>query len=255
MSAVPSLAADLAAALDPGRTFVAAVNGEPERWQREVLLSTAERELLVCSRQVGKSTTAGSKAAHVAAYEPGSLVLVIGPTQRQADLLLSRVRNTLRRLTTLTQTSSTSVTTEAGSQVVSLPGDAPDNIRGYSAARLLVVDEAARVSDAAWTAVAPMVGPGGQVLALTTPDARAGWCWEAWSDPDSGWKRVKVTAHDSALWPPERIEAKRRELSPQGFRCEIECEWVGTEHGVFDPDAVAAMLCGAVPVLDGVRTA
>lgn len=254
MSAAPDMAADLAAALDPARTFATAVGSDPEPWQSRVLRATADRQLLVCSRQVGKSTAASVKAAHVAQYEPGALVLVIAPTQRQADLLLSRVRLILRRVTKLTQVSTTSLTTEAGSQVVSLPGDAPDNIRGYAAARLLIVDEAARVSDAAWTAVAPMVGNGGQVLALTTPDARAGWCWEAWSADVPGWERVKVTAHESGLWSPERIAAKRRELSPHGFRCEIECEWVGAEHGLFDPDAVAAILCGAAPVLDGWRS-
>lgn len=243
----------LAMAADPALLFAYAVGGEPEPWQRERLYSTAARELWVTSRQIGKTECGTVRASHVALFDPGSLVLVLGPTQRQADLFLSRCRRTLTRLTRLTQVSTTSLTLENRSQLVSLPGDNPDGIRGYANARLLVVDEAARVSDAAFVACLPMVGRDGQVLALTTPDARAGWVWEAWSAPDSAWVRIRITAHESEQWPPERIERARRELSPYGFRCEVEAEFVGSEHGVFDVDAVAAMLCAAAPARDGVR--
>jgi hypothetical protein len=189
----------------------------------------------------------------VALYEPGSLVLVLAPTQRQGDLFLARARRTLSRVTRLAQVSTTSLTLENGSQLVSLPGENPDGIRAYANVRLLVIDEAARVSDEAFIACMPMVGLGGQVLAITTPDARAGWAWEAWDAADSEWERVRVTAQESSQWPPERVEKARRRLSPQGFRCEVEAEWVGAMHGVFDPDAVAAMLCPVPAVLDRVR--
>jgi 2-polyprenyl-6-methoxyphenol hydroxylase-like FAD-dependent oxidoreductase len=43
-----------------------------------------------------------------------------------------------------------------GSRVIALPGD-ERTVRGYSAAALIIVDEAARVEDALWTAVRPML--------------------------------------------------------------------------------------------------
>src|SRR3954451_9444258 len=71
------LAADCGLTLDP--------------WQREVVQSTARQQLLLCSRQSGKSLTAALKALHVAIAEPGSLTLLVAPAQRQAAELHGKV--------------------------------------------------------------------------------------------------------------------------------------------------------------------
>src|ERR671911_387326 len=84
-----SLAQDLKLALNRV-AFAREVGLEPDRWQEDLLHSTATRILLNCARQSGKSTVAGVLAVHAALYEPGSLVLLLSPTLRQSQELFKK---------------------------------------------------------------------------------------------------------------------------------------------------------------------
>jgi hypothetical protein len=86
---VGSLASDLAMALDPVQFSIAA-GIPPDPWQARVLRSTAPRLILNCSRQSGKSTTTGTLAVHTALYQPGSLILLLSPGQRQSGELFRK---------------------------------------------------------------------------------------------------------------------------------------------------------------------
>ena len=46
--------------------------------------SSAPRVLLLCSRQSGKTTTTGFIGLSTAIYKPGSLTLILSPSQRQS---------------------------------------------------------------------------------------------------------------------------------------------------------------------------
>lgn len=80
------VARDLARALDPALLMEQA-GLPPDPWQREVLRSDAQRLLLLCSRQSGKSTTTAVRALHEAIYRPPALVLLLSPTLRQSSEL------------------------------------------------------------------------------------------------------------------------------------------------------------------------
>ncbi len=69
-------ASDLAMALDPV-AFARSLGIAPDPWQERLLRSAADRALLNCCRQSGKSTVAALVALHRALYRPGSLVLVL----------------------------------------------------------------------------------------------------------------------------------------------------------------------------------
>ncbi len=87
------LADDLAAALDPAM-FARSVGIVPDAWQADVLRSTHPRVLMNCSRQSGKSLTAAMVALHAAIYQPGSLTLLLSPSQRQSAELFRVVART-----------------------------------------------------------------------------------------------------------------------------------------------------------------
>jgi len=53
----------------------------PADWQDAVMRSEARRQMILCNRQAGKSTTIGAKCAHGMIYTPG-LYLIIAPTLR-----------------------------------------------------------------------------------------------------------------------------------------------------------------------------
>jgi hypothetical protein len=66
-----------------------------------------------------------------------------------------------------------------------LPGT-QKSIRGFSGAALLIVDEAARVDDALYYAVKPMLAvSGGSLLMLSTPYGRRGVFFEITVLPDA----------------------------------------------------------------------
>src|SRR5215207_5183073 len=142
------VATDLALALDRV-VFARSAGIEPDDWQAEALRSDASRQLYNASRQSGKSTVAAILAVHTALYEPGSLSLLLSPTLRQSQELfrkcLSFYRAADRPVPPESETALT-MTLANGSRIVSLPGSEA-SVRGYSAVKLLVVDEAARVPE------------------------------------------------------------------------------------------------------------
>src|SRR5262245_65667398 len=84
------MAGDLARSLDASLWFADA-GIVPDDWQREAIRSQSRRQLWLCHRQAGKSTPAALKALAKATSSPGSLVLLISPSQRQSAELLRKV--------------------------------------------------------------------------------------------------------------------------------------------------------------------
>ena len=141
-----ALAGDLAAALDPCE-LAKRVNLAPDSWQAQLLRSTSKRQLVLCSRQSGKSTMAAVAACHTSLYEPGSLTLLVPPSERQSGEFFKRCRGIFRSLgwpVAARTESALRIELENGSRIVALPGS-ESTVRGYSAVRLLVLDEAARI--------------------------------------------------------------------------------------------------------------
>src|SRR5262245_12681119 len=97
MVAPTALTHDLALALDSAR-LMQACGWPPDAWQAEVLRSQASRQLLLCCRQSGKSTTTAVLALHTALYQPGSLTLLLSPSLRQSQELFKKVQEAYRAL-------------------------------------------------------------------------------------------------------------------------------------------------------------
>jgi hypothetical protein len=71
---------------------------EPDPIQKKILKLMARRVLLNCTRQWGKSTIAAVKAVHRAVFEPGSLTVVLGPSERQSGEFLRKAAGMVRKL-------------------------------------------------------------------------------------------------------------------------------------------------------------
>ena len=85
------VATDIACALDRAR-LSQRLGITPDSWQAAMLRSEARQIMLNCSRQVGKSATTATLAAHTAIYTAGDPILLISPTLRQSSLLFRRVK-------------------------------------------------------------------------------------------------------------------------------------------------------------------
>jgi hypothetical protein len=229
-----TVAHDWALALDPVR-FSRAAGIEPDPWQADVLRSSAPRILLNCCRQSGKSTTVGTLAAHTAVYQPGSLVLLVSPTQRQSAELLLKVRTVLGTIgpVEMETESVLALALGNGSRVVSLPGHNEGTIRGYSCVDLLLVDEASRVRDDLMAAVRPARAVSGdRLVALSTPFGTRGWWFEAWRGTEA-WQRHKVQAVECPRIPADFLAEERRELGEWYYAQEYECAFQDSQSAAF----------------------
>jgi len=232
----------LSRSLDPGLRMQD-VGLEPDPWQRQVLMSRAERLMLLCCRQSGKSTVTASLALNTALDQPGSLVLLLSPSLRQSGELFRKVvgfYEDLGRPVAPVQETATTLQLKNDSRIVSLPGT-PDTVRGYSGVRLLVIDEAAITSDELFAAVNPMLAVSrGRMVALSTPLGQRGWFYDAWEREDKLWQRIKVTAWDCPRISRRFLDEQRQILSERHFRQEYECSFEETVGQIFSTESINA---------------
>jgi hypothetical protein len=197
--------------------------------------------MLNCTRQWGKSTIAAAKAVHQAWSQEGSLTLVVSPSARQSGEFVRKAAGFARRLGVERKgdgDNEMSMVFPNGSRIVGLPGSEA-TIRGFSAVSLLVVDEAARVSDELYKAIRPMLAVSeGALWLMSTPFGKRGFFWEAWERGGEEWERVRVTAAECPRIGRAFLEEERRSLGERWFRQEYMCEFVDVDSGVFDRDMV-----------------
>lgn len=233
------LSLDLAFGLDP--VLVARELGlNPDPWQERFLRSPASRTLLNCCRQSGKSTVTAILAAHTALYDPGSLTLLLSPTQRQSHELFRKALDTYRMFPTaipIVQESALRLELSNGSRIVSLPGK-EGTVRGYSGVRLLAIDEAARVPDELYFSIRPMIAvSGGRLVALSTPFGTRGWWYDAW-ESDEQWERFRVSAEDCPRISPEFLAEEKRSMGDFWWRQEYLCDFLDAETQPFGREDV-----------------
>jgi hypothetical protein len=233
--------------------LMTAAGMHPDDWQRKLLASDAERVLLLCSRQAGKSSVAAALALRVALLRPQSPVLLLSPSQRQSGELFRKVLdqfNALGRPLGVASESVQRLELANGSRVVSLPGG-EKSVRGFSAVALLVIDEAARVPDAFYYAVRPMLAVSkGRLVALSTPFGRRGWFHDEWRGEGS-WERVKITAPECPRIAPAFLAEEERSLGPRWFRQEYLCSFEEVVDAVFSYEDVQAALADDLQPLFG----
>ena len=131
-----------------------------------------------------------------------------------------------------------------------LPGTEA-TIRGYSGVRLLLVDEASRVSDEVYKAVRPMLATSdGGLWLMSTPWGKRGFFYEAWAHGGPGWERIVARATECPRIAASFLEEERREMGERSFRQEYMCEFEDSVSGVFGRDLVDRAITGDVEPLD-----
>jgi hypothetical protein len=185
------------------------------------------------------------KAVYQAWTAAGSLTLVVSPSARQSGEFVRKAAEFVRRLKTPVRgdgDNEISIELPNRSRIVGLPGNEA-TARGFSAVSLLLVDEAARVSDDLYLAIRPMLAvSGGSLWLMSTPFGKRGFFWEAWERGGPEWERLRVPATECARIRPEVLEGDRRAMGEAWFRQEYMCEFVDRVSGVFDRDVVEAAM-------------
>jgi hypothetical protein len=163
---------------------------------------------------------------------------------------VKRLYDALRRPVATVRESALSMEMSNGSRIVSLPGD-EETVRGYSGVAVLIVDEAARVPDALYCAVRPMLAvSGGRLVCLSTPFGKRGFFFEEWHGPGA-WERVRITAHECPRISREFLAEEERALGPRWYRQEYLCSFEDIIDAVFSWEDIQAAASDDVPPLFG----
>ena len=220
----------------------------PDATQSEVISCGAKRLMLCCTRQWGKSTTAAALVARRAIEEEGALVLCVAPTLRQSGELIRKVMGMMAAAGVVWKGGKLSGVLPNGSRIVALPGHEA-NVRGFSSPSLIVIDEAARVSDALYASIRPMLVVGdGDLALLSTPFGERGFFWKEWAGGGEGWKRISVKATECERIAVHVLEEERRTHSAEWFAQEYLCSFVGMENQAFQSAWLEAALVEGLQV-------
>ena len=245
------MAADIARTLNP-LLLANDVGLTLDQWQADLICSTADRQLLLCARQTGKSTICSLIALRDSVYRrPGGLVVIVSPSQRQSAEMLRTVmgmHSKLKGTLGLRQESVLKVELANGSRIVALPSESK-TVRGLSSVDLLIVDEAARIEDDLLQAVRPMLAvSNGRMIMLSTPFGKRGAFFEAWTGSDD-WHRVRVAADQCPRISKQFLAEELRELGAMRFSEEYGLEFLDPDEAVF-PSAIidAAFTPEVVPL-------
>lgn len=242
---------------------------KPDRWQLSLLSSPSSRILVTCSRQSGKSTTVAALALGTAIRYPKSLTLIFSPTQRQSSELFRKVKEFYRCLEhpvdwkenpfskpyhveeeqtklgpmeQIEQWSVLQLELTNQSRIVSLPGNV-DTIVGYSAPKLVVIDEAARVKDELYQGIRPMLATcDGKLVCLSTPKGKRGWFWEECEEKQGDWHRIRVKADQCPRIPKEFLREERLALGERWYKQEYEISFEAATDSMFAEEDIKAMI-------------
>ena len=193
--------------------------------QTRILRSRSRRVLINASRQFGKSSISSVLSLHDSVYRPGSLTLIVAPSERQSGEMFRKVSEYLHRLPVvpkLKKENEHEVEFDNGSRIVALPSS-EGTIRGYSAVTRLILDEAGDVPPDIFAALKPMIArSAGRLTLQGTPKGRRGIFFERWERGEEGrksheplrWERHMATWQDCPWLTPWELADQRADLGP-----------------------------------------
>jgi hypothetical protein len=218
---------------------------DPDPFQVEMMTAPETRLLVLAPRQVGKTAAAAVRAAYEAINHENSLILLASASGRQSGQILAKTRAILRELgeeLLPPPPQSTGFTLSNGTSVLAVP-DSPETIRGYSAPRLIIVDEAAFATKELFTALDPMMTvSGGTIMLLSTPNGQTGYFYDQWHDKQGPWRRIQTTLEQCPRINKEAIEQIKKTMSKEEFQAEFECRFVPNGAGYISREVYRACL-------------
>ena len=223
----------------------------PDPWQAELIRDTENWWLLLCTRQGGKTQGISALALATALNRKGALVLILTPSERQSKEVLRCVSQYYLALYGAPIRSDAitalKIALPNGSRIIALPGSSERTVRVFAGVTLLLVDEAARVEDALFHSVTPMLATsGGRMVCATTPWFQRGFFFNEWKNAGDAWKRITITADACPRISREFLAREKRSKPHHWYMQEYFCKWGSAAAALFDPDMCDALLTDEV---------
>jgi len=208
-------------------------------WQNKVM-NTKGNMVLRSGRQVGKSFIIGKKAADYALENPNKLIMVIAFTEKQANLLFSKILNNIlqiekndhKKYIDKPRPTKHVINLKNGSTIhCYAAGDTGFGIMGFTI-DLLIADEAAWIKEEVWNSISPALAvTNGLMWLLSTPFLSEGFYFDCFNDESF------TSFHQSSLDCPritkEFIDRMRKRFTKTKFSQMYEGEFVDDAHRIF----------------------
>jgi len=242
---------DLAYSLDPVLWAKEVLGFHPDPWQADLLRSRSKKIILNCSRQSGKSSTCAALGLHESIYRRPSFGLVIAPSQDQSAELMMKFdefRGAVELPSDYLSTDTKlAVKFANGNRFVARPGS-EKTARSFSAVTLLLEDEAARVSDALYNSVRPMLAvSNGRHILMSTPFGKQNHFFKIWDEERDLWQRFEIPAEMCPRISPEFLAEEKR--TNPWFEQEYHCVFMDSEGSIFSSDLFRSLSNPAISAL------
>ena len=211
-------------------------------WQQKVM-ETEGNIVLRSGRQVGKSTVIGVKAASYAINNEKKVIMVIAFTEKQANLLFSKILHNIvvtekkdkkKYISKPTPTKHV-INLKNGSIIYCYAaGDTGYGIMGYTI-DLLIADEAAWIKPEVWNSITPALAiTKGHIWLLSTPWLSEGYYFDCFNDET--FTSFHQSAEDCPRKDEDFLEHKRKTLTKQEYAQMYLGEFVDDFRRVFSDE-------------------
>lgn len=191
-------------------------------------------------RQCGKSVMLENILIRVACERPSTTSIYLSPTGEQGNKVFTELVKGLGGTPLLDgyNLARRTLLFFNGSQVLFKSAEQRDNLRGYTVDGVLLIDEAAYISDDVFYTVLPWCNVHQPpIIAVSTPRFKTGWFYEYFTDGENhangvtsyDWSRYDTTE----FLPSETLEIYKRKLPSQKFKTEYLGEFLELEGSVF----------------------
>lgn len=173
-----------------------------DEWQREIL--DYKGNVLLCTgRQVGKTTIFAIKAGEYLIKHPKCQIIIVSLTEDQAKLIIVMILDYLEKkyknqiAKGKDKPTQTRITLKNGASALARPvGTTGDAVRGFTG-DVLIIDEASRMPELAFTASRPtLLTTAGQLWICSTPHGKQGYFWESFQNKNNRFKVFHINSEE-----------------------------------------------------------
>lgn len=212
---------------------------EFDDWQQQVI-DTNGNMVLRSGRQVGKSFIIAHKAAQYALDNPNKLIMVIAFTEKQANLLFSKILNNIvqkekenkRKYIAKPKPTKHIINLSNKSTIhCYAAGDTGFGIMGFTI-DLLIADEAAWIKEEVWNSITPALAvTNGIQWLLSTPFLSEGYYFDCFND--KSFTSFHQSSEDCPRITEEFLERMRTRFTKTKYSQMYLGEFVDDAHRIF----------------------
>lgn len=210
-----------------------------EPWQKDVYVAmqdargTRKRFVVVARRQCGKSILAIIELIKFSLEYIGTSV-VVEPTRAQSLRVMKQLTKFLEGSGTISSVNQSTliITFANGSEILFKSAEQRDSLRGFTVTNLLVIDEAAFITDDIFQILYPTTDANAApILIISTPLFCSGEFYKQFTTKNDLIHTFDWSKYDTSKYlPQETLEMYRQQLTPLKFQTEYEGRFV-TEGG------------------------